>query len=283
MKIIESNIPTALGDLINIKTHLDAVKHEYDQIRLNFHQNLFNMYFHTNTSTWPQNKAKWDKFLNEISQLFFSESPYIFGQGEYPFRETWQILRDFDLKPQKTELADLLCRGTSLNVGGEYIVLTTKIRYLKRAIFNSVAPELWPVLRELSKKYKLVVLGERVVERNKDYINWTEEEIYGIYPEIMANLDTSNLLDLTVPALGESAPDLKQIMQDCLIMNEAKFVVTLGVGGNFCMSTSTAKMAIGYRTDGIEFTDVIFNNREYPNAIITKNWPHFVNTLQGYL
>ena len=48
------------------------------------------------------------------------------------------------------------------------------------------------------------------------------------------------------------------------------------------MATSAANMAIGYRTDNYLLADKIFN-RDYPNAIITKDWNRFINTLEKYL
>jgi len=284
MKIIESNIPTALGDLIIIKSHLDAVKHEYDQIRLTFHTELFNIYLHTDHPSWPENKIKWFKFLDDIKQLFFSEPPFIMNDGEYPFRQTTQFLSDFGLRPTKVNLANLLCSGQSLNLDKEYIVLTTKVRYLDRNLFDSMSPQFFELINQLSKKYKIVLLGERVVEANIDYMNWTNRQIYGIYPEIIANIQNKDaIVDLTLPALGETSPNLAQIQQDCLIMKEAKFVVTIGIGGNFCMSTSVSNMAIGIRSDNLELCDAVYLNKEYPDAIITKDLGHFFKTMKGYL
>jgi len=107
--------------------------------------------------------------------------------------------------------------------------------------------------------------------------------IFGIYEQIIANLPPDRVLNLTVPALGETVADLSAIQQDCLIMKEAKFVITIGVGGNFCLAGSTASMLIGFRADTLHFTDLIFQNREYPNAIVTKNWSHFISVLERYL
>jgi len=91
----------------------------------------------------------------------------------------------------------------------------------------------------------------------------------------------NNILDLTVPALGITAPNLIQIQQDCLIMNKAKLVITIGVGGGFCMATTVSNV-VGYRTDDDPIANAVFN-KEYQDAVITKNWTHFINTLNKYI
>jgi hypothetical protein len=280
MKKIAVSIPTSLGEIINIKAHLEDVKHEYSEIRLNFKKSLWNSCLHTEAKDWPQKKVLWDKYLNDIGQLFFSEPPYVLDQREFTFYDCGDFIRIHRLTHRKAEMAHLLCKGTSLNIG-DYIVITTKARQLDKKAFFGPSIRMWDVLRKLSTKYKIVVLGEREVEMRKEYDVY-ENQIFGIYDQIIANLPAERIVDLTVPALGETVSDLKQIQQDCLIMNEAKFTVTLGVGGNFCMATSVSKMAIGFRTDNLAMTNRIFN-RDYPNAIITKDWAYFIRTLEKYL
>ena len=101
--------------------------------------------------------------------------------------------------------------------------------------------------------------------------------------QIIANLPNDRILDLSVPALGETVADLKDIRQDCLIMRDAKFVLSIGCGGNTCMSTSTANMSIGFTGDNLEFANILYNNRAYQNCIMTKDWNLFIRTLENYI
>ena len=279
MKVIQSNIPLAFGDLINIKTFLDDVKNEHDQINLTFHQPLFNIGVNTGTPDWAEKKKKWDKYLNDIGKLFFSEPPYTINLNQYPFLDAQDLVKKFRLKPRKPELSHLLCDGKSLDIG-EYIVITTKIREAPRNLLYPLFIELWGTLRQLSKKYKIVVLGERTVEMRKEYIGHSNT-IFGIYEQIIANIPSDCIIDLTVPALGETVSDLTQIRQDCLIMNEAELVVTLGVGGNFCMATAVSNM-VGFRADNLWLADLVFT-QEYPDCIVTKDWSRFISELEKYL
>lgn len=284
MKVLDyGGIPTSLGEIINIKYHLDTIKNQYQEIKLGFHTQLWDGCLHTEAPDWGAKKQLWDKYLNDLGKLFFSESPYVLIPHPTVYGGDIGILvQRLQMQPLKPSMSQFLCKGTSLQLDEEYIVITTKIRHLPKSIFYPRAGELWRVLNQLSKKYKIVILGERVVEMRKEYDS-IAHEVFGLYEQIISNIPAERIVDLTVPALGETVSDLKQIQQDCLIMNEAKFVITLGVGGNFCMATSTAKMAIGFRADRLNFTDRIFLNREYPDAIITKDWAYFIRVLERYL
>lgn len=275
-------IPTSLGEIINIKYHLDLIKHQYSQIKLSFHKQLWNDGLHMNTPDWPEKKKLWDKYLNDIGQLFFSEKPYVLLPQSNRFGgDAQDLLKKLRMMPQKAEMGHLLCKGSSLNLEEEYIVITTKVRYIKKTIVLPKLIELWSVVRKLASKYKIVILGEREVEMRKEYII-DKDSIFGIYDHIISNLPTDRILDLTVPALGETVSDFSQVQQDCLIMKEAKFVITVGIGGNFCMATSVGNV-IGYRADNLQFANIIFRDREYPNCIITEDWNYFISVLGRHL
>ena len=284
MRVLDiGGIPTSLGEIINIKYHLDMIKDQYDQIKLNYHTALWKDSLYVEAPDWKDKKRLWDKYLNELGALFFSEKPYMLGKatnkwaGDAPF-----LIKGWKMQPQKVNMTNLLCKGKSLDLDEEYIVITTKVRYVKKTIFYPHSIQLWNILQQLSQKYKIVILGEKIVEMRKEYVS-SSDSIFGLYDQIICNIPADRILDLTVPMLGETASDLTQIQQDCLIMNEAKFVITIGVGGNFCLSTSVAKMAIGFRADHLVFTDQIFQGKEYPDAIITRDWNHFINVLKRYL
>lgn len=273
MSILELAVPIGLGDLIYIKAMLDSVKFRYSQIRIMFHRGLI--------ADFRGNNPEYHTLLDDIGKLFFSEPPYILTTSGGIFRGPMRISTDESMPLQKPELGHLLCKGTPLNLDGEYIVLTTKVRYLSKAKLNAISKELWSTINSLYNKYKIVILGERVVEMNSEYIHHTSEHIYSIYDDIINNVPASKLLDLTIPALGITTSNLQQIQQDCLIMKNAKFVMTLGVGGNFSMATAVAN-TIGYRADQHDIFEVIYN-REYSNAIVTKDFARFISALKQYL
>jgi hypothetical protein len=271
--IISTTIPVGLGDLIYVKAMLDPIKNKCSEIKIAYHRELVNVFRNKSTS--------YNKLLDDFGQLFFSESPYVLTEQGGEFRGVMRLSTDYGIQLQKPELSHLLCKGAPLNIADEYIVLTTKVRYVPRTIFNEKSTEFWNMINQLSNKYKIILLGERVVEMNAEYLHHTAEHIYGIYDDIMCHVPSEKLIDLTIPALGIVNSDIEQIQQDCLIMKNAKFVITLGVGGNFCMATAVAN-TIGFRADKHDIFEVIFN-RDYNGAIITKEWPRFIAILKQYL
>ena len=283
-KLLElGGIPTSMGEIINLKFHLDLIKNQYDQIALGFYKPLWNTGLHIEAPDWPQKKILWDNFLRDLGNLFFTEKPYtLLPAPTYFGGDSEQILlRKLNMKPQKINMVNLLCKGTPLNLSEEYIVITTKVREMEKGFFTCHSASLWTTLRVLSSKYKIVILGERVVEMRKEYITCSNS-VFGIYEQIISNLPSERILDLTLPALGETVSSLAQVQQDCLIMNGAKFVITIGLGGNSCMAHSCAKMAIGFRSDNLPYAEQLFS-KEYPDLIVTKNWDYFIKLLKGYL
>jgi hypothetical protein len=273
MRIYKANIAQGIGDNIMARCYADQVKHQYNKIYFTHHKPIVQRQKNDSPEYW--------KFLHEVGSLFFSEPPFVYNEGDYPFRSAEGLIADFNIVPQKPQYKHLLCKGNILNLDQEYIVITTKLRYFDRSIFNSLSNELWNTLNKLATKYKIVLLGERVVEMCPDYLEHGANKIYGIYDEIKSNISADRLLDLTIPALGITSPELKQIQQDCLIMSEAKFVMTLGIGGNFCMAMAVANL-IGFRIDNEPITDAIFS-RSYTDAKMTKNWNEFITIMMSYL
>ena len=270
MKQFAATIPIGIGDLIYIKGMFEPIKHEFSSINFRFHKELITAY-HKDVAHF--------QFLEEFGKLLFGEAPYIVDDSPSSFLRLEQMM-NLGITPHKPELASLLCVGTPLEIG-PYIVINTKVREMPQSHLREQIRDFWTLLNKLSEKYKIVILGEKVIEMNPEYEVYTSDNIYSLYPHIYNNVDKDKLVDLTVPALGITAPNLKHIQQDCLIMNQAQLVINFGIGGGFCLATAVAN-TIGYRYDNDPVADVVFS-KTYPNAVITKNWSNFLQTLGQYL
>ena len=266
MKTLEFKVAAGVGDNIVLRMALDTVKHNYDQIKISHNKQI--------VDTHRGGNSEYYKFLDDIGNLLFTEHPYSYDHNEYPEIYTYKAYIDLGIKIKSPKLEYLLCKGNSLNLGEEYIVLTTRARTIFK---NSITQEFWDTIKVLSKKYKIVVIGERRIEDYNKNAAGTGDEIFSIYDQIVANIDI--ITDLTTSGFGITVPKLSKIQQDCLIMKEAKFVITFGIGGNVWMAAAVAN-TIGYRTDNEEITDVVINP-EFSNIFITKNWSQFINKLKN--
>lgn len=272
MNVLRATIPIGLGDIIYVKAMFDAIPGRYSQVRLKFHREIIQSY---------KFDPNYNQFLDEIGSLFFSEPPYVLtDEPGIPFYGLVSICQDNNIIPVRPRLQHLLCKGQPLEVDEEYIVIVTKVRYLSRHLLDNKVMEMWKVINKLSTKYKVVILGEREVQMHLGYQEIGSNDVYSIYDSIKTNVPANRIIDLSIPALGISSPNLSQIQQDCLIMNKAKFVVTLGIGGSFCMATAVANV-VGYREDQDSIADVVFRE-EYHDTTVTSTWPRFINKLNEY-
>lgn len=278
MRVYKVNIAQGIGDNIMARCFADLAKDKYDKMYFTHHSSIVQIEKNNSPEYW--------NFLYDLGKLFFSNDKYIYKVGEHRFRNSQDIIQDLNIipqKPQRNIFVPLLCKGKSLNLGQKYIVITTKLRNINKYSLYLLFPQFWKTINNLSKKYKIVILGEKTVEMCHDYLLYGQNRIFGIYEQIISNLSSDKILDLTIPTLGITSPTLNQIQQDCLIMNEAEFVITLGHGGNFCMAMAVSNM-IGYRMsiDGDQIADTIFSNN-YADAFVTKNWNEFIEKLNSQL
>ena len=274
MRVLQTNVCIGLGDLICMKGQTDPFKDQFDQIRITLDRNVIN--------TYRRNDVPYSKFLNDVCKLFFSEKPYMLNVGNYPIKGMHGICKEYNLPFVKPNLKYLLCKGDSLNLGEDYIIINTKVRTFPRQRWNEIRQDIFNLLNLLANKYKIVILGEKVVEQSLEYQSHGPNNVYCIYSELIQNLKKDRVLDLTIPALGITAPNLIQVQQDCLIMSQAKFVMLFGLGGAFCMANATSN-TIGYRCDNEELADELYNNKVYDDAFITKNFDFFKEKVSQWI
>jgi hypothetical protein len=267
------DINVGIGDHVFLRVFLDGVKNNYDNIYIT-HSKPGMQFWHNNDPN------RWN-FNLQLASLMFNEKPYslvINPKFYFPFYPHERIIKELNNKPVKPNL-DCLCVGKSLGIE-KYIVITTKARQFPKIIFEQCKEKLTNTLQELSKKYKIVILGEREVERSKEYeAECNRDQVFGLYDYLISVLKPEDIIDLTIPALGITPSNLTQFQQDCLIMKEASAVVTFGIGGNLWMSVAVAKKTISLRVDNEWATDLLAG---YPNMLLTKDLNQFCENLLNF-
>lgn len=270
MKIIATSICLGLGDNIIARMIFDTVKHQYSAIRISHDQNIFNIYKNGDTG--------YAKFLDDIGNLLFTEAPYIFDKTLHQSIHTLNTIREFS-PIAKPNLQHILCKGIPLDINEEYIIITTKIRMIPRNKFLPLSISLWQTIRQLSTKYKIVIMGEKELNESAQYYrDLPQNLVYSIYDQIVSNLPSDRIIDLTIPSLGLIAPELIKIQQDGMIMKNAKTIITFGDGGNLWHAIATGNKIIGYRDDDDYNADLILHPN-FTHVQMCKNWDQFISHL----
>lgn len=267
-----------IGTLIYIKAMLDNVKHEYDKIYLSPRKDLLK-WIHPDRKDWAD-------FKDDLLKLFFSEQPYVLTDDQsYPKKDISHFGED-GLSYVTPDLKEYLCKGTLPKKleNKQFVVMSTKVRWFYKDFYKkAIDAGLWTSLSKLSEKYKFVILGERVVERNAEYKQaHIKDHVYSLYDDIIENIPKKNVIDLTIPAYGLSEPSLPRLQNDCYIMSKAKYSITLGIGGNFCMSTAVAT-TIGLddpKDPDITTKKLYLNNSTNDRVWVTQDIKTFIDRIK---
>lgn len=175
-------------------------------------------------------------FLDDFSSRLFCEPKFhIVEDNEYPPSVWWDLLQ-MGLTPCPIRLDDL-CYGKSLCY--PYVCMHTKVRgdfgnSMDKETFIASWNKIKDAINDISSSFRIVLIGEREIEANDEYIKHSNNTIFSLYPE--ASSELSNITDLTVQGL--SSPTMDKFRQDCLYMSEAECNISIGVGGNMAIMSS---------------------------------------------
>lgn len=271
-KRIALDINVGIGDHLALRMFLDGVRHEYDQIAITHSR--------PGMTFWHKDDPRRWNFNLKLAKMLFSEPPYILiPNANFPFFPNDRIVRELNNKPVIPNV-DCLCVGTALNVEN-YVILTTKIRQFPKVIFDQYKEKLEKTIKKLSENKKIVIIGEREVEKTREYTTKENiDQVFGIYDFWKSILNSERIIDLTIPALGIIPSTMPQLQQDCLLMKNADAVITFGIGGNVWLAACTAKKTIGLRVDSDWITDLI-QNSNLPGLHLTKDIDQFTNYLEN--
>ncbi len=239
------SIGPAVGETIFVKTQLDQFIPKYNEIKVSYYKPFVERYRDAHVEEYYS-------FINEYGKLFFSEPPYTFTQEQFPLLVMENLYFNAYLFPVVKDFSSILCNPSYKNELTDYIVINTKLRLIKRNEYLKFKSSFFNILKKASQKYKIVIIGEQKIEFNKEYLTYGPDLIYTLYNDILINIPSERIIDLSVPGLGQTTPSLEKIRNDCCILRDAKFVITIGFGGHFCLSSATAKkhIALGQQHPG---------------------------------
>ena len=247
--IYKLTIVAGLGDTIAIRSKLDQLIPKVKEIQVSYSRFIIDTHLGVNNDAYYN-------FIKEYGKLFFGAPPYVITDEQFPFRTVEDLYIHGKLAPIVTDYGSILCDPNYTHNFKKYIVVNTKLRIFRKADYLKLKAPFFSALRLASKKYMVVVLGERQLEYNKEYNTYGTDLAYTIYNDILENIPTNRIVDMTVDVRGKSIPSLDKIRKDCCILRDAAYSVTIGYGGQFCLSMATAGKHIALCQQHSEHTDV---------------------------
>ena len=153
----------------------------------------------------------------------------------------------------------------------DYIVVVTKVRELYLDYFKLIFPNFINTLN--NTKSKIILIGEREIKYEGEYVFHGSNAIYSIYNEIMQRVDKSKIVDLTEQTYEFEEFNLNKLLKNIGIIYNSKNVFVFGGGGLFCTSVFSDKL-ISFCSDEIQ---------KYFNPDGTRNIFHDINKFNNTL
>jgi len=171
-----------------------------------------------------------------------------------------------DVYPIKPYYPDLLCEPTDIPEE-EYIVIHTKVKGFMNYEYQRIKNRLFQILRQLPKSYRIVLMGERSIRNAPEWSKlWEIGGLYSIYDDckkyIPDAIDLTEKEDLTITPMN--------MEKACYIMKYARAVITLGIGGNFCLASAVAGYHVGLIVP-FDLYDIIYGGESVDNGFVTQD------------
>lgn len=144
----------------------------------------------------------------------------------------------------------------------EKIILHTKVRQLHYYYYDIMKADFYNVLNSGSKQ--IILMGEKEIEyEGKEYRDLGNRRVYSIYEDAIKFIKPEKILDLTVPKLGTTTPNIEKLIEDMNIMAGHKNIC-FGSAGNVSICCCVGD-TLSYSSDPeyAWFTVFLDNNQVY--------------------
>ena len=130
-----------------------------------------------------------------------------------------------------------------------YIIIHTKIRLRKGEghIVNKIKNFCKNLFKDIKFKYKVIILGERKIDENKET---KIIDMNTIYDECLLLKNNNNVIDLTVEKMYNT-PNFQKFEEDINLVNNAVCNIGFGHGGQFCINLAFSNSTIYYTSKNL--------------------------------
>lgn len=265
---VDSNIPIqarlGIGDILIHKMFYDRYK-----LKNNIVINLDVIAHYRN------NEPKYLEFVNWLVERLFGKHKIIYTNSEHNFNLNYDNhVDEFNI----TSVQQYFNLDPLDNFSDDYIVIHSKCRwYGCIETYYAYKNILAHFFSNFKSKYKIVILGERVVSPNAETF---AHSIDSLYDELMLLKNNNHIIDMTEQELY-NVPNSQVFMRDIKIIHNAKVNIGFGIGGNLIIACAFSKNIEFLIDDEIPLVQTIYqlNNPKYG---IYKNVDSFIEKIKQY-
>lgn len=215
-----------IGDIIVLKSYINQFfNNSHDKIYIDFNKE--------HIRTWRDNVDEYYLFLIKLANFILPNDYIIVEEGLEGKQIDTATIVDYYSKnsPERFKVIDMYHKKIEKDTGK--IILHTKVRGLYNYDYNNIKEGFYKILNESNKQ--IIIVGEKEIEYGREYAIHTNRIIYSIYADIINNIDSNKIIDLTVPRLGITTPDFTKLADDIELISNYKNI-SFGIGGTLLLA-----------------------------------------------
>ena len=262
-------IALGLGDLFILRLLCDTWN---DEFNYNFEINL-----HT-IKDYRNNNEEYKNFIIYIIRNIFKDKRfYIIQNYEESLTPTKQIYSFHIVYPFDSNYINIKKYfNTDKIIEDKYIIFHTKVRIDYKGMNNEQLDKLDRFIETYKSKYKIVIMGERIIS---DIYEKNVHKMISIYDRLIKLKNNNEVIDLVEEEIILK-PKIEVFERDMRYIANAEMNFGIGWGGNFGMSWAVTDKFCFY-IDSLEHKILTFfiDNK---NGILKRNYDEFLDIIREY-
>jgi len=189
------------------------------------------------------------ELLNNNEGVCENDVQYIYSTNKFTCQElNWEKIISFNLNLDFSMCKEIEYKNT------EYVIFHTKLRLVGGQNYDSYKKIISKYLAILKSKYTIILLGEKIMPETHEA---KVQGITTIYNELLNLKNNNNIIDKTKDNIYNNL-NFDDYKNDLLLIKNAKYNISFGLGGQLCSSFMFGKSTLFY----------YFKNAPYINRII---------------
>jgi hypothetical protein len=148
----------------------------------------------------------------------------------------YELIENYNLKFDDTT------ENTKDTIMEDYIIFHTKCRHNKNENYSILKENIKNFCKINKSKYKIIILGERIFPHTEE-VEW--HGITTVYNELLELKNNNDIIDKSIENIYSNL-DYDNYKNDIKLIQNAKYNICFGLGGQLCTSAIFGKSTIVY-------------------------------------